>query len=262
MGAGLPWYGCCDGDHAQRAEARDVGGVDGLDVLDAVATAAGRRRIGLRGVLEGVERRADATVANRVDEDLPAALVEHRDDPVELGLREVELALRRAVCVRLEHRRGVRFDDAVEHQLHGAGLEHRIVGKRRPEPLRTSSSSASVSPDGGGDRVVDAQVQLALLAELVVEREVVDAAAGILHAGHALRVRERLVARRSAASCSSRVTGGSTLLTRRIAASLSTPVGWPVRASFTIVPFFGFGVLRVMPAAASALLLAHPVCPS
>ena len=79
-------------DHAERAEARDVRGVDGLDVLDAVAAAAGGRRIGLGGVLEGVERRADAAIADRVDEDLPAALVEHRDDAVELGLREVELA--------------------------------------------------------------------------------------------------------------------------------------------------------------------------
>ena len=46
-------------------------------------------------------------------------------------------------------------------------------------------------PGGRGDRVVDAQVQRALLADLVVEREVVDADAGILNAGHALRVCER-----------------------------------------------------------------------
>ena len=70
------------------------------------------------------------------------------------------------------------------------------------------------------------------------------------------------MAARSAASCSARVGFGSSAVTRPIAASLSTPVGSPVRGSFTMTPFAGLRVRRVMPASFSAAEFAQPVWPS
>jgi hypothetical protein len=96
------------GDHAELAEARDVGGIDGLDVLDAVAAASFGRGVGRGGSLIRVERHAHGAVADRMCHYLPAALVEHRDDVVQLFGREARVACdRRAIGVGLEHRSGV-----------------------------------------------------------------------------------------------------------------------------------------------------------
>ena len=72
LGIGFAWKGCMRSDDAELGEARDVGGADRFDVLDAVAPAAGRRRVRLRRPLVGVEGHPDARVADGVDEDLPA----------------------------------------------------------------------------------------------------------------------------------------------------------------------------------------------
>ena len=76
-------------DDAKLAEARDVGRGSGLDVLEPMSAAAGRRGVGGRGPLEGVERHADSAVANGVDEDLPSALVHHGHEAVQLVGRQV-----------------------------------------------------------------------------------------------------------------------------------------------------------------------------
>ena len=161
-----------------------------LDVLHAVPPPAGRRRVGVGGPLEGIERRADGTIADGVDEHLPASRVEQGHDAVQLGLREVDLSGPRAVRVGVEHRRGVRLDDAVEHQLHRAGLEHRVVGKRGARGLEEGQVAVG-EPGRCRYRVVDAQVELAQPAQLVVEREVLDAAARVLNAGDAEGVGQR-----------------------------------------------------------------------
>jgi hypothetical protein len=81
---------------AQPAEARDVRGIDRLDVLDAVAPPwgpgvgsraeriAGPRAVDGGRMLEGVERHPDPAVADRVQLDLPAAPVGQGDERIEL----------------------------------------------------------------------------------------------------------------------------------------------------------------------------------
>ena len=64
-------------NHAERAEARDVGSARAFDVLDAEA-AVGARRRRRRGLI-GVQCQADGAVADGVGEDLEAAAVELGD---------------------------------------------------------------------------------------------------------------------------------------------------------------------------------------
>ena len=66
------------GGHAELAEARQVVGVQALDVHDAVATVAGAVRA--RRVLDRVEREPDAAVAGGVGVGLEAQPVEFADD--------------------------------------------------------------------------------------------------------------------------------------------------------------------------------------
>ena len=124
----------------------------------------------------------------RVDEDLPAAGVEQPDDTIQLRRRVVGHALRgRIVDIRREHRRGVGLDDAVHHDFHGADLEP-VVTLDAPadgvEPIRIGLAE----PRRHRERRVDAQRQLARGPDLLVERELVLVAAGVLDAGHAQRM--------------------------------------------------------------------------
>ena len=150
-----------------------------------MAAAALGRGVGLGGGLIGVERHAHGAVADRVRHHLPAALVEHRDDLVQLLGREARVALdRRAIGVGLEHRGGVRFDDAVGDQLDRAGLEHGIVGEARAhlvELVEAGFGERGVRAKG----LIDAQRQLAALAQAIEELEIGGGAAGVLHAGDA-----------------------------------------------------------------------------
>ena len=128
--------------------------------------------IGLRRRLVGVERHAHRRIADGVRHHLPAAAVEHADDPRELFGREARLALdRRAVRVRREHRRGVGFDHAVGDELDRAGLEQRVVGKAHAhlfERLEPGFGERGV----GLERLVDAQRQFVALAQTIEQLEI------------------------------------------------------------------------------------------
>ena len=136
-----------------------------------------------RGVLEGVERLADGGVADGVDQHLPAAAVHHRHDPVQR--RDVHLGQpgRRAVGVGLEHQGGVRLDHPVQHQLHRPGLDQRVVGAAPPEGVEAVGVGFG---EGRIDRqrVVEAEPELALANQLVVQLELVHVGAGVLRARH------------------------------------------------------------------------------
>jgi hypothetical protein len=67
------------------------------------------------------------------------------------------------------------------------------------------------------------------------------------------------MAERMAATFSARVGLGRCADIKLIAASLRTPVGSPVRASFTMMPLAGFFDRRVMPATFNATEFAQPV---
>ena len=71
------------GDHAEFAEARNVRGADGFDVLDARAAIAGV--IHFFGVLVSVQRGAHAEFADGVSEKLQPALVEFGDGGIIFG---------------------------------------------------------------------------------------------------------------------------------------------------------------------------------
>ena len=77
--------GCCQRDHAEDPEPRNVRGIDGFDMFDPMPPPARGPRIGGDGALERVERHPDRAIADRVHFDLPAALVHHGDDAIELG---------------------------------------------------------------------------------------------------------------------------------------------------------------------------------
>ena len=109
-------------DHAELAEARNVDRLDRFDVLDA--RAAILRAVHFFGVFVSIERRAHAVVADCVREKLQAALVEFGDGSlIFVGIPEKLPFQRRIVGVRLEHRRGVRLDHAIDHHFHRAAAD-------------------------------------------------------------------------------------------------------------------------------------------
>ena len=106
------------GHDAERAEARDIGGVNDLEMGDGVPRIA--RAVPRPGLLEGVQRHPDGPVADGVDVNLEALPVERGRQPVEGGLVVVRGAgVSVAVEVGSEHRGRPRLDDAVLIQLHG-----------------------------------------------------------------------------------------------------------------------------------------------
>ena len=130
------------GDHPELGEPRDVGGVDDVHVRDD-RPAVTRRRSRAARPLDGVQRGADARVADRVDVHLEAGRVERRHRLGELGGRpDRQTAAVRAVEVRLEHRAGAHLDDAVGEELHRAGADVRVGRPRRSWPPRTPAPAS------------------------------------------------------------------------------------------------------------------------
>jgi len=118
-------------------------------------------------MLERVQRHPDRPIANRVDHHLPALLVQQRHNPRQLQRREVGRARRAPVCIRRQHRGGVRFDDAVGVELDGTGLQQRIVWKLFTQ-LTVALELGGGDPRFGADRGVDTQVELAAAPQSVV----------------------------------------------------------------------------------------------
>jgi hypothetical protein len=176
------------GDHAERAEPRDVFRIDDADVLDPMARRL-RALCGLRDRRVGVEREADRAVAGRVDRDLPALRIERRHHLLELGRRHGELAgVAAARAVGCEHGRGLRFHGAVEHNRRDSGFQQRIVGVAFGDRGEVVGGGAP-----GRHRGVDAQCERSRIARGVVEIEIARRGAEVLHARDSalLRVPDR-----------------------------------------------------------------------
>ena len=231
-GSGKPVIRLHRRDHAQPAETRDIGRVDRFDVLDPMSATTSRQGVCLGSVFESVERHPNRAIANCVDHHLPTATVEFRHQSIECFSREARLTAGVcAIAIRLEHRRRVRFDDAVRHQLDRAGLENRVVsvllteGVERVELLRRK---LWLSRECG----VDPQIKRSSLAQLVVDLELLSGSARRSARSSRRGDGPRAIAARTAATFSSRVGFGMSGDTMLIAASFSTPVGSPVRAIF------------------------------
>ena len=118
-------------DDPEGAEARVVGGMDGLDVLDPSPAVA--RAVGTRGRLVCVQGHAHAAVADGVEVDLEARPVggRHRLREALRGpVRQAE-AEGRVVAVGLEEGRRVRLDDTVHVALHASEANVGVVVQRR-----------------------------------------------------------------------------------------------------------------------------------
>ncbi len=155
-----------------------------FDVLDA--RAAVLCVVHVFGVFVRVEGCAHGVIADGVREELQSALIELRDGRFVF----VRIPKQFAFCgwvvgVGLEHRGGVRFDDAIDHHLHHAARE----------PV------ASVFFAGLFDRVdifgtqlrrvqkigdVHAQRQIAAAAQFIVESELFEIATGAVNACQAI----------------------------------------------------------------------------
>jgi hypothetical protein len=117
-------------DHAELCEARHVGRMDVLRVLDAEAPVA-RTVLGF-DPLEDVELRADRAVADGVHDDLePCGVGALRPRIEALRLGHEEPAIVRRVGERLEHRRGVRAERAVDEALEPADAEPGVTTATR-----------------------------------------------------------------------------------------------------------------------------------
>ena len=245
---------------------RNVGGIDRLDVLEPVPAAAVRAPdCARRGLLEGVERHPDRAIADGVNHDLPAASIELGHEPIER--RPPTCAARRCAPAGWRTARAcAAVCDSMTPSaisLMAPGLEQRIVGVSRAQLRRTRRAASGVKSAAGRTAPDRPGRQLAGAAQLVVELEIFGGAAGVLHAGDAVAVRlgdggahrgQRALRASAAAAASS---------TSPIAASLSTPVGSPVRGSLTMTPFAGLArAARDAWRASSAAEFAQPVWPS
>ena len=207
LGLGSPWYGCIEATTPRRREPPDVGGIDGLDVLDAVppgvgprrralaARVAGPRPVGAGGVLEGVEREADAPVADGVQLHLPAA-------PVGLGRRrrpatsgsQAGRPRPGVALVGREHRRRPGLDHAVHEALEDPGVQPLAAPERERRGL---VGVEAVAPLGEGlpglhdQRAPEPEVQLARVVDTAPEGELVGVQPRVLGGGQALGVHRR-----------------------------------------------------------------------
>ena len=170
------------GDDAEPSEPGDVVFGNGLDVLEPVPAAARRGGVDRRGLLERVERHPDGTIADRVDLHLEPALIEHRDNPLQILRREVRRAGGRAVRIRCQHRRRPALDDAISEQLHDAGPDAGVLAQALPglhHAVRIGFRRRGVGRKG--EIGTDGQAPVAFRR---LERgDLLDAAAGVLHAG-------------------------------------------------------------------------------
>lgn len=112
-------HGC---DRAKGSKARNVGGLDDLDVLDPVARVP--RAIGLHGGFIAVQDRAHRAVADRVHGDLQTAPVRLDRHFRELGLGEERFPGEVGpVSIAVDEISGVAFDHAVIKRLHETGIQ-------------------------------------------------------------------------------------------------------------------------------------------
>ena len=125
--------------HAQPGEARPVGRVQQLHVLDPRRQRELRHRP--RGRLDGVERRAHGAVPDGVDRDREPAGGRLRHRARQFRRRHQVHAGLRAALVGLEQGRGARAQRAVGEQLH-----RRRSGSGRPP--RRSRAPAPARPRG------------------------------------------------------------------------------------------------------------------
>ena len=121
-------------------------------------------------------------------EELKAALVEFGDGGIVFGGIPEKFALGgRVVAVRLEHGGGVRFDDAVDHEFHGVGVDPGVViflarAFDGFEVLRAHFRRVHEIGD------VEAQGQIAVAAQFVVELQLGKIAACAVNAGEAILI--------------------------------------------------------------------------
>ena len=161
-------------------------------MFDAMAAAASWSRTCRGRELERIEGHADGPIPDSVDQDLPAALVEHGNEPVQLAGRKVRCAGAPAVGVWSQQCRSAALDDAVGVDLHGPGFQRGIVAESFPECLEAIDvSDGRIARDREGQIGPDPQV--ARVPCLLVERGVVGVDAGIVNAGDAepMSVRDR-----------------------------------------------------------------------
>ena len=140
------------------------------------------------GVLIGVERGADAQFTDGMGEKLQAALIELGDRGIVFcGLPEKFALGGRIVAVRVEHRRGVRFDDAVHHEFYCVGIHPGVM-------IFLASAFDGVQILGPHFRWVHevgdikAQGQIAVPAQFVVKLELWKIAAGAVNACQAMLI--------------------------------------------------------------------------
>ncbi len=145
--------------------------------------------IHLLGVLVGVQRRTNSIFANGMSEKLQAAFIELGNCRSVFCWIPEELALRRRIItVRLEHGRGVRFDNAVDHHFHNVRVNPLVVefpASRfdRVDVLRAELRRIQKIRD------VEAKGLLAFAAQFIVEVEILEVTSGAVHARQPVFVR-------------------------------------------------------------------------
>ena len=236
---------------AQRAEApeaRDVVGVDDLDVGEV------RPRVGpavrLAGRLDGVERVADGPVAERVEVRLEPERVEPDDGGLSVSASmksspELSVAWPWTSKYGLEHRGGAVLDDPVAHELDARRRVAAEDAVRPPldelvdllEPRVRSHHSAPTtravsSPDAASARYAAWSAGLD---------------PGVLPGGDPEAVQVALCLEQAPWRYSASLVSGTSGPTRSIAPSWSVPSGEP-SGSRAIRPETGSGVSAVMPA--------------
>ncbi len=162
------------------SEARNVRRCNRFDVLDARAAVV--CVIHLPGVCVGIQCRTNSIFADGVSEKLQAAFIELGNCrgvfcriPEELALR------RRIIAIRLQHGRGVRFDDAVDHHFHNVRVNPLVVELPASrfdciDVLRAELRWIQKVRD------VEAKGLLAIAAQLIVEVEILEVTSGAVHA--------------------------------------------------------------------------------
>ena len=174
-------------------------------------------------MLEGLDRCANVGAVRRAHHDVPVVLVEQRHRAIE-----------RCRVARRRNGDGVLFRGRA-NDLNAAELQRGIVGIFLPQLVELDDIGFG-NRRRDGNRSVDPQREIALLADLtraapVLPRRCVTECT-LVTPSCALRRSPS----RSATIFSARVGCGRTRATRSMAASFSTPVGSPVRRSFTTIP--------------------------
>ena len=137
---GEQMVGLHGGDDAELLEARNVGGIDDLRVLDAVARGAGDA-----GLRIGVESHGGGLVADGVKAELEAGLGAFDGHLVQLGLGVLgQAGVAGIVGVGRFHGGGAGAERAIHEALQKAGVQHGIVGRSWWARILISSGSGSL----------------------------------------------------------------------------------------------------------------------